>query len=76
MAFVILSLLWIGYIAWPLSDLASLVKAIDARDVTSVLNHVNFERVRVSLAEQVAAASARRSDSNLFPFRSRQSLLA
>ena len=64
---MIIGLLWIGYIAWPLRDLAVLVQAIDAHDVTSVLDHVNFERVRVSLAEQVAAASARRSGIQSIP---------
>jgi hypothetical protein len=64
---VIVGLLWIGYIAWPLRDLAVLVQAIDAHDVTSVLDHVNFDRVRVSLAEQVAAASARRSGIQSIP---------
>ena len=64
---MIVGLLWIGYIAWPLRDLAVLVQAIDAHDVTSVLDHVNFDRVRVSLAEQVAAASARRSGIQSIP---------
>jgi Protein of unknown function (DUF2939) len=77
LAFVIIGLLWIGYIAWPLRDLAVLVQAIDAHDITSVLDHVNFDRVRVSLAEQVAAALRREGPaSNQFPFRSRQSLPA
>ena len=67
LALVIVGLLWIGYIAWPLRDLAVLVQAIDAHDVTSVLDHVNFDRVRVSLAEQVAAASARRSGIQSIP---------
>jgi hypothetical protein len=72
---VLIGLIWIGYLAWPLYDLGLLVQAIDARDVSSVLRHVNFDRVRVSLAEQVAAASMRRSGIKSIPL-SRQAIVA
>ena len=58
---VIIALVWIGYIAWPLYELAVIVRAIDDRDLATVARHVNFDRVRVSLTEQVVAAYMRRS---------------
>jgi hypothetical protein len=58
---VIIALVWIGYIAWPLYELAVMVRAIDNRDLATVARHVNFDRVRVSLTEQVVAAYMRRS---------------
>src|SRR6516165_11767470 len=58
---VIIALVWIGYIAWPLYELAVMVRAIDDRDLATVARHVNFDRVRVSLTEQVVAAYMRRS---------------
>jgi hypothetical protein len=56
---VIIGLVWIGYVAWPLYDLTALVRAIDARDVNTVVRYVNFERVRGSLTEQIASAYMR-----------------
>ena len=58
---VIIALVWISYIAWPLYELAVIVRAIDDRDLATVARHVNFDRVRVSLTEQVVAAYMRRS---------------
>jgi len=58
---VIIALVWIGYIAWPLYELGVMVRAIDERDLATVARHVNFDRVRVSLTEQVVAAYMRRS---------------
>ena len=58
---VIIALVWISYIAWPLYELAVMGRAIDDRDLATVARHVNFDRVRVSLTEQVVAAYMRRS---------------
>jgi hypothetical protein len=58
-ALVVIGLVWIGYVAWPLYDLTVLVRAIDARDVNTVVHYVNFERVRASLTEQIASAYMR-----------------
>jgi hypothetical protein len=55
-ALVVIGLVWLGYIAWPLYDLTALVRAIDARDVSTVVRYVNFDRVRASLTEQIASA--------------------
>jgi hypothetical protein len=38
-----------------------MVRAIDERDLPTVVRHVNFDRVRVLLTEQVVAAYMRRS---------------
>lgn len=67
-ALVVIGLVWAGYTAWPLYELMVLVRAIDARDLTTVAQHVNFDRVRVSLTEQVTAAYLRRSGINPGPF--------
>jgi hypothetical protein len=40
--------------AWPLDELTVLVRAIDARDVSTVARYVNFDRVRASLTEQMS----------------------
>ena len=37
---VIIALVWIGYIAWPLYELAVMVRAIDDRDLATVARHV------------------------------------
>jgi hypothetical protein len=67
-ALVVIGLVWVGYTAWPLYELTVLVRAIDARDLATVTQHVNFDRVRVSLTEQVIAAYIRRSGINPGPF--------
>ena len=60
-ALVVIGLVWIGYMAWPLYELTALVRAIDARDVSTVARYVNFDRVRASLTEQIASVYMRRS---------------
>ena len=60
-ALVVIGLVWIGYMAWPLYELTALVRAIDARDVSTVARFVNFDRVRASLTEQIASAYMRMS---------------
>jgi hypothetical protein len=60
-ALIVIGLVWLGYIAWPLYDLTALVRAIDARDVSTVVRYVNFDRVRASLTEQIASAYMRMS---------------
>jgi Protein of unknown function (DUF2939) len=67
-ALVVIGLVWVGCTAWPLYELTVLVRAIDARDLATVTQHVNFDRVRVSLTEQVMAAYVRRSGINPGPF--------
>ena len=60
-ALVVIGLVWIGYMAWPLYELTALVRAIDARDVSTVGRYVNFDRVHTSLTEQIASGYMRRS---------------
>src|SRR5262249_60049546 len=40
---VILGLVWIGYLAWPISDLFVLIRALEARDVDAVTRRVYFD---------------------------------
>jgi Protein of unknown function (DUF2939) len=67
-ALVVIALVWIGYTAWPLYELAVLVRAIEAREFSTVVRHVSFDRVRVSLAEQLITAYIRRSGIKPNPF--------
>ena len=60
-ALVVIGLVWIGYTAWPLYELTVLVKAIDTRDLSTAVQHINFDRVRVSLTQQMVTAYFRRS---------------
>src|SRR6266487_4523108 len=64
---VVLSLILIGYTAWPLYDLFVLVRAIETRDVGTVTRHVYFDRVRISLTDQVVAAYVRRTGIQISP---------
>src|SRR6266487_3814033 len=64
---VVLSLILIGYTAWPLYDLFVLVRAIETRDVGTVTRHVHFDRVRISLTNQVVAAYVRRTGIQISP---------
>jgi hypothetical protein len=75
-ALVVIGLVWIGYVAWPLYGLTALVRAIDARDVNTVVHYVNFERVRASLTEQIASAYMRVSGIPLLLLHSRRWSLA
>ena len=60
-AVVVIVLVWVGYMAWALYELTSLVRAMDARDISTVARHMNFDRVRVSITEQIASAYMQRS---------------
>ena len=57
----VIGLVWISYTAWPLYALTVLIRAIDARDLPTAVRHINFDRVRVSLTEQMVTAYFRRS---------------
>jgi hypothetical protein len=64
---VVLGLILIGYTAWPLYDLFVLVRAIETRDVGTVTRHVYFDRVSISLTDQVVAAYVRRTGIQISP---------
>jgi hypothetical protein len=64
---VVLSLILIGYTAWPLYDLIVLVRAIETRDIGTVTRHVYFDQVRISLTDQVVAAYVRRTGIQISP---------
>jgi hypothetical protein len=64
---VVLSLVLIGYTAWPLYNLFMLVRAIEIRDVDTVVRHVYFGAVRVSLTNQIVAAYVRRTGIQISP---------
>src|SRR6266403_285086 len=65
--FVVLSAILIGYTAWPLYDLFVLVRAIETRDVDTVVRHVYFDQVRISLTNQIIAAYVRRTGLQISP---------
>jgi Protein of unknown function (DUF2939) len=64
---VVFSLILIGYTAWPLYNLFVLVRAIETRDVDTVVRHVYFDQVRISLTNQVVAAYVRRTGIQISP---------
>jgi hypothetical protein len=64
---VVLSLILVGYMAWPLYDLFVLVRAFETRDVGTVTRHVYFDRVRISLTDQIVAAYVRRIGIQMSP---------
>ncbi len=64
---VVLSAILIGYTAWPLYDLFVLVRAIETRDVDTVVRHVYFDQVRISLTNQIVAAYVRRTGMQISP---------
>src|SRR6266511_1370628 len=64
---VFLSLILIGYTAWPLYNLFVLVRAFETRDVDTVVRHVYFDQVRISLTNQVVAAYVRRTGIQISP---------
>jgi hypothetical protein len=57
----ILALIWIGYIAWPIYDLLVLIRAVEIRDIGTVTRRINFDRVRISLADQIVRTYMRRT---------------
>src|SRR5258708_30193751 len=64
---VVLSAILIGYTGWPLYDLFVLVRAIETRDVDTVVRHVYFDQVRISLTNQIVAAYVRRTGLQISP---------
>jgi hypothetical protein len=64
---VVLGLILIGYTAWPLYDLFVLVRAIETRDVDTVVRHVYFNQVRISLTNQIVDAYVRRTGIQISP---------
>jgi hypothetical protein len=64
---VVLSLILIGYTAWPLYSLFVLVRAIETRDVDTVVRHVYFNQVHISLTNQIVAAYVRRTGIQISP---------
>jgi hypothetical protein len=64
---VVLSLILIGYTAWPLYNLFVLVRAIETRDVDTVVRHVYFNQVRISLTNQIVDAYVRRTGIQISP---------
>jgi hypothetical protein len=66
-----LGIVLVGYTAWPLYDLFVLLRAIEARDIGTVTQHVYFDRIRASLTNQIITAYLRRTGTEIGP-RARQ----
>jgi Protein of unknown function (DUF2939) len=64
----VLALVWIGYIAWPIYDLFVLIRAVETRDIGTVTRQVYFDRVRISLTNQIIDAYTRRTGVQISPF--------
>ena len=52
-----LGIVLVGYTAWPLYDLFVLLRAIEARDIGTVTQHVYFDRIRASLKADLRHSS-------------------
>lgn len=63
----ILGLAWVGYIAWPVYDLLVLTRALETRDINTVIRHVHFAALRISLAKQLAESYERRTGVQVSP---------
>ena len=46
----------VGYLGWPIYTLGTLARAVEAKDVATVMSHVDISAVRKSLIEQVLDA--------------------
>jgi hypothetical protein len=68
---LVLGIVLVGYTAWPLYDLFVLLRAIEARDIGTVTQHVYFDRIRASLTNQIITAYLRRTGTEIRP-RARQ----
>jgi len=62
-----LALAWIGFLVWPLYDLAQLTRAVERGDATAAARHVNFARVRTSLLQQITEAYLQRTGARAGP---------
>ena len=56
--FLVLVVLWLGYIAWPFASLFSVVRAAQARDAAAIAQRVDFPKLRRSVAVQILLAYA------------------
>jgi len=65
----VLGFVWIGYLAWPVYDLLVVARAVETRDVDTVVQHVYFDAVRISLTNQVVDAYVRRTGIQIGPLR-------
>lgn len=52
-AVTLIGLVVLGYLAWPVYSVGRLVRAIEARDVTTAMTYIDVPAVRRSVAEQV-----------------------
>jgi hypothetical protein len=67
LAFVVLALVWLGYLAWPLRDLYAVTRAVERRDVTAVMRNVDLYRVRQSITQQIVDAYLKRTGTRIGP---------
>ncbi|MPZ39754.1 MAG: DUF2939 domain-containing protein [Rhizobiales bacterium] len=50
---VLIALAWLGYVAWPITTLATLARAVEAGDTATAMRHVDLSAVRRSITDQV-----------------------
>ena len=67
LAIIILSLIWLGYVIWPLYSVLQVARAIERKDVAFITRHVDFASVRQSFAQQIMDSYLRRSGSPRSP---------
>ena len=65
--FTLLFLAWLGYVAWPITTLATLARAVETGDVETAMRHVDLPAVRQSLTDQVVDAYLKLTGKSLSP---------
>jgi Protein of unknown function (DUF2939) len=65
--FILLFVAWLGYVAWPITTLATLARAVEAGDIATAMRHVDLRAVRQSLTDQVVDAYLKLTGKTLSP---------
>jgi hypothetical protein len=63
----LLAIAWLGYVIWPIHTLGALAQAIEAKDVTAAMHHVDLQAVRRSVTDQVIDAYLKLSGKTASP---------
>jgi hypothetical protein len=64
---LVLALAWAGYVAWPIYTLVKVTRALERGDAATVVQHVDFGAVRISLTEQIVDAYLKQSGKPVSP---------
>jgi hypothetical protein len=60
-AILILSLIWLGYVIWPLYSVLQVARAAERKDVAFITRHVDFASVRQAFSQQIMDSYLKRT---------------